>query len=211
MILKYTLQYTLRAIVVALTLVLMPNLVVAQTPTTTSASSQQGGYVGFTAGVTRANIDFSGVTGSSFDDAGAGVSVYAGAMLNERVGIELFYATLGSYDLNVTTSTGRFDYKVDVAGYGIAARFLSPPSPTGLQAFTRLGVDLGEPSASCRREGGCEGSRVTFDGGAPILFGIGAGLPLGNGQFTFGVDVYGSGAGMLYLGGHFSLAPPNQP
>lgn len=201
-------KHPIQAIAVALSLVLMSNSNIALAQTTTSPSSQEGGYVGFTAGVTRANIDFSNTPGTSFDDQGTGFSVYAGAMLTKQVGIELFYADLGSYELNATSAG--IPYTVDVAGYGVAARFLTVPDPSGLQGFARIGVDLGEPDASCREEGGCAGS-VSFEGGSPILLGIGAGLNVGNAKFTTGVDLYGAGATMAYVGMHLSLAPPNQP
>ena len=192
-----TFQFSIRAILVALLLVLMPGLAAAQ------------GYVGVGVGFTRADVGNDEETDSgvllSLDDQSNGFTVYGGVMLDDHVGIEGFYADLGSYEF---TADGRAFYNIDVSSLGVAARFISDPNPSGVRVFGRIGIESHDAEAS--PTDACNGCpTITYDD-TGLMAGFGLAFTQGSGYWIVGLDYYDeSEVTLAYVGGQISLAPRN--
>lgn len=215
------------SLALSLALSLTSGLASAQSPSSPSSSTaspspspsitQGKVYFGGGLGPAVADVEFTTLPDNrTFDDQSEGFFVYAGTMFGENLGLEVYYADLGEYTLNRRDQPASGEngtiFIVTSQAYGVAARFITDPTPSGAIAFVRLGVDFGSPGVreapNCGTPCDREGIRVTSDGF--LMAGLGVGFPLDRGHLTLGADLYtAAAASMFYLGYHSTIQPPS--
>ncbi|MCG8621811.1 MAG: hypothetical protein MJE68_07415 [Proteobacteria bacterium] len=131
-------KYTLRAIVVALSLVLMPNLAVAQTTTTQPQEAYGGVAVAlFNYDVPSPQADR--VESQTAERLGFGFHAYFGMMLNDKLGLEAFYTDLGDYEWE-GDETNLVTARISPSTIGVAARIFAKETSNAGQGFFRIGA-----------------------------------------------------------------------